>query len=94
MTQAFASVDEAFMALADPTNPAWGAAFAFLASHPETASTLIETFRETLAELGVESTGTDPATGEPVFDLKAVARAMGLPESDLELAAHESMRGD
>ena len=44
---------------------------------------MIETFRETLEELGIPPTGTDPATGEPAYALADIARAMGVPERDL-----------
>ena len=83
MTTPFASVEDAFQALGDPGSPAWGAAFAYLSSQPETATLMIETFRETLEELGIPPTGTDPATGEPAYALADIARAMGVPERDL-----------
>ncbi len=86
MSHTFLSVDEALMTLGDPSDPAWGAAFAFLSSHAETAALMLETFRETLESMGVEPSGTDPATGEPAYGLSDIARAMGVPESDLDEA--------
>jgi hypothetical protein len=44
---------------------------------------MIETFRETLEELGIPPTGTDPVTGEPAYALADIARAMGVSERDL-----------
>ena len=83
-------VEQAFVALADPSNPAWGEAFRFLSGHPDTAEMMIETFTETLEQMGVEPTGTDPATGWPAYALADIAHAMGLPEADLDAAAQAS----
>jgi hypothetical protein len=86
MSHRFSSTDEAFITLGNPSDPAWGAAFAYLSAHAETAELMLETFRETLEAMGVEPSGTDPATGEPSYDLRDIARAMGVPESDLDAA--------
>jgi hypothetical protein len=86
MSQTFESIDEAFNPLGNPSAPAWGAAFAYLCAHAETAELMLETFRETLETMGVEPSGTDAATGEPSYNLKDIARAMGMPESDLDAA--------
>lgn len=64
----------------------WGEAFRFLASQPETASLMLGTFRETLEQMGVEPSGADPVTGEPRYSLSDVARAAGVPESQLDVA--------
>lgn len=90
MKQQFETIDEAFLALADPTSPTWAHAFRMLASNPETAGLMLETFRETLEQMGVEPSGADPVTGEPEFNLNDVARAMGVPEASLEIAVQES----
>lgn len=84
MTARFASVEDAVQALSDPGSPAWGDAFAYLSCQPETASLMIETFRETLEELGIPPTGIDAGTGEPAYALADIARAMGVPERDME----------
>ena len=81
------------MALATPATPDWGAAFAYLSRHPETAEMMLETFRETLAHMGVAPTGTDPQTGEPAYSLEDVARAMGVSEEDLDVAVDEAQKG-
>jgi hypothetical protein len=86
METTFASPEEALAALSNPQDPAWGAAFAYLAGHPDTAALMIETFRDTLEQLGVEPSGNDPATGVPAFSLADVARAMGIPPEQLEQA--------
>lgn len=86
MGQQFATIEAAFATLADPSDPSGGAAFAFLAAHPETAALMIETFRETLEQEGVAPSGTDPITGEPAFGLREIAQAMGVPEADLDAA--------
>jgi len=67
MSMPFENIEDAFMALADPSNPAWAEAFGFLSSHPDTAETMLETFKETLAQMGVEPSGTDPVTGEAAY---------------------------
>jgi hypothetical protein len=86
MSKSFTSVDEAFLALADPEGPDWAAAFSFLAAHPDTAQAMLETFADTLREMGVTPSGLDPATGTPVYSLSDVAAAMGIPVADLERA--------
>ena len=84
MSTEFDSVEAAFMTLANPGSPDWADAFSFLSRHPRTLQMMIETFRETLEQMGIEPTDTDPATGEPTFGLSDVARAMGVPAEDLE----------
>jgi len=93
MSREFASVEEALVALATPGAPDWGAAFGYLARHPETAEMMVETFRETLAQMGIAPTGTDPQTGEPAYSLEDIARAMGMPEEDLDMAVEEAQKG-
>lgn len=90
MTEKFDSIEAAFMTLANPEDPEWADAFRFLSEHPRTTQMMVETFQDTLQQMGVEPTGTDPATGEPSFRLSDVARAMGVPEEDLELPAGEA----
>jgi len=87
MNVPFASVEDALGVLADPSDPRWLAAFAWLSRHPETASMILETFRETLEEMGAQPSGVDPRSGEPVFSVEDVARALGISGSDLERAA-------
>ena len=76
--------DQAFAALANPADPNWGAAFALLADQPETARFMLETFAETLEQMGVVPSGVDPASGEPAYSLDDVARALGVPGAELE----------
>ena len=45
---------------------------------------MLETFAETLAELGVAPSGVDPASGEPAYSLDDVARALGVPGAELD----------
>lgn len=92
MDQPFATIEAAFATLADPLDPNWGSAFALLAARPETADLMIETFRETLEQMGVAPTGTDPATGQPSFALADIARALGVPEADLDSAVVQAGR--
>ncbi|MGD2082910.1 MAG: hypothetical protein PVF91_08095 [Chromatiales bacterium] len=92
MTSRFDSVEAAFMALADPRSPDWADAFSFLSGHPRTARMMVETFRETLEQMGVEPTDTDPVSGEPSFSLADVARAMGVAEEDLEVSVAQAKR--
>lgn len=80
----FDTLDQAIEALADPMDPNWGAAFGLLSGHPGTAQFMLETFAETLAEMGVAPSGVDPATGEPAYSLDDVARALGVPGSELD----------
>ncbi|MEN8174871.1 MAG: hypothetical protein ABFS23_03855 [Pseudomonadota bacterium] len=82
--------EAAFMALADPQNPQWAEAFAYLANQPETAQVIMDTFKETLQQMGVEPSGTSPATGEPSYSLADIARAMEIPAADLEVAMEEA----
>ena len=84
------AIQKAFMTLSDRSDPGWGETFRFLASQPETAELMLETFRETPEARGVEPAGRDPASGEPAYSLSDVARAMGVPERDLD----PSVRGD
>ena len=93
MSREFATVEEALMALATPGTPDWGAAFGYLSHHPETAEMMLETFRETLEQMGVIPSGTDPQTGEPAFSLEDVARAMGVSQEDLDVAVAEAQKG-
>ncbi len=90
MTGKFDSIEAAFMALASPGSPDWADAFGFLSRHPRTTQVMLETFRETLEQMGVEPTDTDPVTGEPAFGLADVARAMGVPAEDLELSVEQA----
>jgi len=84
MARQFESLEDAFTILSELGNPDWGAAFSFLASHPDTSNVMLETFRETLAEMGVEPSGNDPDTGEPVYTLDDVAKTLGVPTSELD----------
>lgn len=90
MTFPFESIDAAFEALSDPSSERWAQAFAFLFSNPDTSGLMMETFRDTLKDMGAEASGTDPETGEPMYTLKDVAKAMGIPESDLDRAIGEA----
>ena len=90
MTTRFDALEEALVALADPSSPNWGDAFRFLADQPETERLMLETFGETLEQMGVRPTGADPVTGAPAYSLSDVARAMGVPEADLDAAVRES----
>lgn len=83
------TIEDALLVLADPTHSAWSQAFRFLCDHPETAAVMLDTFRDTLAELGIAPSGTDPETGEPAYALGDVARAMGIPEADLDAAVSD-----
>jgi hypothetical protein len=47
---------------------------------------MLETFRETLAQMTVEPSGADPVTGESGFRLEDVACATGVPQADLNVA--------
>jgi hypothetical protein len=86
MSRSFTSVEEAFLALADPARADWTAAFGFLAGHPDTAQAMLEAFADTLRDLGVTPGGQDPQSGEPIYTLSDVAQAMGIPEGELERA--------
>ena len=93
MSESFATVQEAFGILADPADARWAEAFGFLAAQPETAQLMRETFRDTLREMGAEAGGVDPATGEPMYTLADVARALGIPETDLDRALADAEPG-
>ncbi|MCG6862273.1 MAG: hypothetical protein LJE70_13510 [Chromatiaceae bacterium] len=86
------AVEDALATLADPSNPRWADAFEFLSGHPDTARLMLETFQETLEQMGVEPTGVDPVTGDPAYRLKDVARVIGVAVSDLEDAMEDSPR--
>ena len=90
MSITFDSLDQAFAALANPGSPEWAQPFAFLSSHPDTAELMLDTFRETLQEMGAEPSGVDPASGEPVYTLSDVSKALGIPEPDLDDALDNS----
>ena len=90
MSESFDSIESALMALANPGSPDWGDAFRWLSSHPETAALMQEVFRETLEQMGVEPSETDPLSGEPSYSLADVARALGAPESELDLAIQQA----
>jgi len=87
MSRSFDTVEEAFFLLADPQHPDWGAAFAFLAMHPDMADDMRETLCDTLEQMGVEPNGTDAKTGLPTFSAEDVARAIGVPAAELERGA-------
>jgi len=90
MSNRFDSPQDAFMVLAGPSNPGWGRAFRFLSSYPETAELMLETFRETLEQVGVSPSGVDLETGAPAYGLADVASAMGIPEEGLDEAVRAS----
>jgi hypothetical protein len=94
MSIQFKSVEEALMALATPGTQEWSAAFAYLTHHPDTSQMMLETFQETLQQMGVAPTGTDPATGEPAYSLEDVARAMQISEADLDGSVTQARHGD
>jgi len=87
MTSPIETTEQALAALADPGDPNWGAAFALLASQPETARIMLETFAETLEQLGVAPSGIDPASGQTAYSLEDVARALGMPVAELNPGA-------
>ena len=80
------------MVLSNPEDPSWAEAFSFLAQQPETGQLMIETFRDTLQQMGVEPSATDPVTGEPSYGLADIARAMGIPAEQLETAMEKAAR--
>ena len=90
MTESFDSIEAALMALSNPGSPDWGDAFRWLSSHPETAALMQEVFRETLEQMGVEPSETDPSSGEPSYSLADVARALGASEAELDLAVQHA----
>jgi len=93
MTELFESIESAFLVLGDPGDPRWGAAFQFLSGHPETAVLMQETFRETLEQMGVPPSGTDPITGGPTYSMRDMAQALGVPQADLDQAIDEAGAG-
>lgn len=92
MQPPFESLEAAFTVLSNPEDPAWADAFSFLAQQPETGQLMIETFRDTLADMGIEPSAKDPVTGEPTYGLADIARAMGIPGEDLEAAMEKAAR--
>ena len=84
MTSPIDTPDRAFAALANPGDPNWGATFALLANQPETAQLMLDTFAETLEQMGVVPSGVDPASGEPTYSLEDVARTLGVPGAELD----------
>ena len=90
MEKDISSLQEAIDTLANPQDPNWGQAFAFLSRHPDTAAMMIETFRDTLAQMGLEASGVDSTTGQPAFSLADMARAMGVPAEQLERAVDQA----
>jgi hypothetical protein len=92
LNETFASVEEAFGVLANPEDPRWFQAFALLMRHPGSAPVVQEAFRETLEALGARSTGVDPTTGQAVFRVEDVARALGVPAEALEAAGEAGRR--
>ncbi len=94
MTYPFDSIEAAFEVLSDPSNEQWVQAFAFLFTNPKTSEMMLETFRDTLKDMGAEPGSIDPATGEPVYTLADVARAMGIPESDLSQGVDAARAGE
>ena len=89
MSTPFDSVEAAMMVLSNPDDSAWGEAFAFLIRHPDTSQLMMENFRDTLEQMGVEPSGQDPVTGEPSYSLQDVARAMGIPPDELDIPLDE-----
>ncbi len=89
MHKKFSSVDEAFMVISDPNNPCWLEAFTFLSEQPETAQLMLKTFSDTLTEMGIEPSGIDEETGEAIYSIDDVAKAMGVSKEDMA-AAHET----
>ncbi len=94
MTYSFDSIDAAFEVLSDPSSEQWAQAFAFLFTNPKTSEMMLETFRDTLKDMGAEPSGIDPASGEPVYTLADVAKAMGIPESDLGQGVDAAQAGE
>jgi hypothetical protein len=91
MSTTFDSIEAAFEALSNPGSSDWARAFAFLFTNPETSDVMLETFRETLQDMGVEPSGNDSDTGEPIYTLSDVSKALGIAESDLEQGVDDSM---
>ena len=86
-------VETAFEALSNPGSADWAQAFAFLFTHPDTSEMMLETFRETLQDMGAEPTGMDPRTGEAIYTLSDASRALGIAESELGGDVDESQAG-
>jgi hypothetical protein len=93
MQDPFESLDQAFDVLADEVDPSWGAAFALFASQPEKAQLMLDTFAETLEQLGVPPSGFDPASGQPAYSLDDVSRALGVPGGRSTQGADQSATG-
>ena len=93
MAKTFESVGEAFLALSNTEDPDWMAAFSFFSAHPETSRLMLETFEDTLTDMGVEPGGMDPTTGEPIYTLADVAKALGIPEEELGAAIGQKGNG-
>ena len=55
---------------------------------------MIETFTETLEQVGLEPTGTDFATARPACALADVERAMGVPQADLDDVVKRATKPD
>lgn len=72
--------------MSNPSSSDWGAAFHFLSAHPKTAQLMLETFRDTLDQMGVTPSGNDALTGASAYSLADMARAMGIPEEQLDEA--------
>ena len=90
MRHSFDSIEAALMALSNPSDPDWGDAFRWLSSNPETAALMQEVFRETLEQMGIEPSETDPLSGEPSYSLADIARALGASEAELDLAVQQA----
>lgn len=90
MSESFETIEDAFLALADPGNPGWADAFRTLTDNPDTAALMLDTFRDTLEQMGVKPSSANPTTGEPEYSFADVAGAMGVPETGLESAVQES----
>lgn len=86
MATAFGSLEDAFAILAEPDHPRWAEAFSYLAMEPDAGQLLIEAFRDSLEEMGVEPSAQDPVTGEPAYALADIAAAVGVSAEDLESA--------
>lgn len=84
MSYQFSSPEAALSVLADQNDPQWGAAFAYLVAHPETAALMLEVFQETLDQLGVTPSGRDPTSGEPIYTLEDIAQALGVSVEDIK----------
>jgi hypothetical protein len=87
------TIEDALLALADPTDPSWSLVFRFLCDHPDTAAIMLDTFRDTLAERGADPSGSDPQTGEPAYALGDVAPALGIAQANLD-SAMDDCRAD